>query len=281
LGTTVSAAGVNLTVFVSKQSGKPGSFTYRQHISDSAGYNTLAAMEGGVVALLFEQEWALDPSTSGRPAGSHAVPGPQNISLAIVDTRAIPERGIIPCADAMCETDSAAHGWMPPPPPAFANASVGYCRGPPPPPKPPAADTPAGRACQAMLDAFCNTPSNNSDCFTMEANFSGKAYVVPPYHAVYGRASGSEEALAWRCYSHLAVVGPAPGEKGPPWHWSPNTSTGGHPYCTNPGFAGKGGGALQKICSTCMAPPLGLPGDVACVAPMATHRQKLIVDNLE
>lgn len=257
---------VNLTVFVSKARGTPGSFVYRQHISDSAGYNTLAAMgSSGMVALLFEQEWALDPSASGDPAGSHAVAGAGSISLAIVDTTKIPKRGTIPCADSLCETSSGAHGWMPPPPPSSVNASVGYCRGPPPPPRPPAPDTPAGRACQAILDAFCNTPNNNSDCFTMTANISGEVYVVPPYHAVYGRASGSDEALAFRCYSHLALAGPARGRAGPPWHWSADGPTHGHPYCTNPGFGGKGSGALQKICATCTAPPPGLPADVKCV----------------
>eukprot|EP01052_Picozoa_sp_SAG31_P038548 SAG31_NODE_5173_length_2700_cov_2.772011_3_plen_250_part_00 len=237
-----------------------------QHISDSAGYNTLATMEdSGTIAVLFEQEWTLDPSASGVPAGSHAVAGAQNISLAILNPKLILDRGTIPCADAMCETSSTTHGWKPPPPPSSANASVGYCRGPAPPPKPPAPDTPAGRACQAMLDAFCNTPSNNSDCFAMTTNISGTVYVVPPYHAVYGRAHGSDEALAFRCYSHLALAGPAPGRVGPPWHWNPNGPTHGHPYCTNPGFNGKGGGALQKICATCIAPPPGLPGDVKCL----------------
>ena len=46
---------VNLTVFLSKENGKPGSFVYRQRISSSAGYNTLSSI-GGKVAVLFEQE---------------------------------------------------------------------------------------------------------------------------------------------------------------------------------------------------------------------------------
>ena len=248
---------VNLTVFLSKENGKPGSFVYRQRISSSAGYNTLSSI-GGKVAVLFEQEWALNPNSSGIPAGSHAVDGAQTITLALLDPNSIPKQGVVPCADSMCHTDH------PPPPPALVNSSVGYCRGPPPPPPPPAPDSAAGRACQAMLDAFCNNATANSDCYQTSANISGKSYHLPPYHALYDRATGSDVALGWRCYSHLALA-PAPPGSLPPWHWSSNTSTGGHPFCTNPGWLGHGGGALQDICSRCSAPPPGLPGGAPCL----------------
>jgi hypothetical protein len=78
--------------------------------------------------------------------------------------------------------------------------------------------------------------------------------------------------------------------------WSPNTSTHGHPFCTNvvnrdhyvavrcenaarmlllhdyclgnlcvdQGFGGIGSDALQSICKRGLAPPPGLPGDVSC-----------------
>ena len=124
---------VNTTIFISKDSGRPGSFVYRQLISHSGGYNTLGWTDEGMIAILYENEWTLNPASGGNPAGSHAVPGSQTISLAMVDPEVVSKRGYIPCTDAFCDAD------YPPPPPMMVNASVGYCRGPPPPPPQPPA----------------------------------------------------------------------------------------------------------------------------------------------
>ena len=113
---------VNTTLFISKQQGKPGSFTYRQHIDEAGGYSTLAMADHNTIALLYEQEWTIDKSASGLPAGSHAVHAEGGIRLARVQVDQVANRGTIPCADAFCPT---AH---PPPPPDQVNASVGYCR---------------------------------------------------------------------------------------------------------------------------------------------------------
>lgn len=115
---------VNTTIFISDQNGRPGSFVRRQLISSSSGYNTLAMTDQGDIALLYENEWALNPSSAGIPSGSHAVAGSGTISLAIVQPHVVKQQGYIRCADALCHSEN------PPPPPAQVNSSVGYCRDP-------------------------------------------------------------------------------------------------------------------------------------------------------
>eukprot|EP01052_Picozoa_sp_SAG31_P008739 SAG31_NODE_446_length_15587_cov_29.651989_2_plen_1247_part_00 len=121
---------VNTTIFLSKQRGEPGSFVYRQHISQAGGYSTLAMVNASTVAVLFEEEWTIDPTASGKPAGSHAVLGHGGLSLGLVATQTIldgGDQGFVPCADAHC-SDPARNQGRPPPPPAELNHSVGYCK---------------------------------------------------------------------------------------------------------------------------------------------------------
>eukprot|EP01052_Picozoa_sp_SAG31_P025977 SAG31_NODE_2318_length_5944_cov_17.470488_2_plen_1296_part_00 len=120
---------VNMSLFLSKKNGRPGSFVYHQHIHSSGGYSTLAMTDSGDIALLFEQEWAIDTSKPGIPAGSHAVKGSGKISLATVAPGTIIKKGAsaVSCSDAHCPL-------FPPPPPPAVNPSVGFCRAPPPPP---------------------------------------------------------------------------------------------------------------------------------------------------
>ena len=88
--------------------------------------------DSGDIALLFEDEWTIDASKPGIPAGSHAVGGSGKISLATVNPETIIRKGpgVIPCADAHCPP-------FPPPPPSAVDPNVGFCRAPPSPPAPP------------------------------------------------------------------------------------------------------------------------------------------------
>ena len=94
----------------------------------------MAMTDSGDIALLFEDEWTIDASKPGIPAGSHAVGGSGKISLATVNPETIIRKGpgVIPCADAHCPP-------FPPPPPSAVDPNVGFCRAPPSPPAPPTA----------------------------------------------------------------------------------------------------------------------------------------------
>eukprot|EP01048_Picozoa_sp_COSAG05_P032581 COSAG05_NODE_12566_length_463_cov_0.640110_1_plen_110_part_10 len=101
------------------------------------------------------------------------------------------------------------------------------------------------------MDAFCNDPKNNSDRYTATGTYFGTTFHMPPYYALYG--SSPTGGYAWRCYSHIALVTGADGQK----HWSPATKSRGMGYCTDPGFGGHGRGAIQAICAACASPPPG------------------------
>ena len=54
-----------MTVFISKEDAKPGSFIYRQHISSFGGYNTMQLTNTGTIALHYEDEWTIVPGFNG------------------------------------------------------------------------------------------------------------------------------------------------------------------------------------------------------------------------
>ena len=108
-----------------------------------------------------------------------------------------------------------------------------------------------GSSCQASMDAFCNNPKNNSDCYRTTGNYSGRTFHMPPFFALFDDSPSGKHA--WRCYSHIALVNGSDGRR----HWSINSTSHGQGYCTDPGFGGVGSGAIQAICAQCVTPPAG------------------------
>ena len=103
---------------------------------------------------------------------------------------------------------------------------------------------PVSAACQAQLDAFCNSEKlNGAGCLDPTRKAFGNASL--PLVGLFS-ATATDASAAWRCFSHLGVVA---GPQGPRWNTSLPPPSGYPGYCTTPALAdiyrncgGSGGG---------------------------------------